>query len=254
VRSIDEATTATRAYLTLMDAIVAAGIERNLSLKLTQLGLEVDRATCVDNLRRILDPGQRDGFFVRIDMENSPFTQVTLDVFETLWQQGYRNIGVVLQACLHRSEQDVRRMNELQARVRLVKGAYKEPQTAAYQLKSEVDEAYRRLMRVLLDAGNYPAIATHDETMLRTACAYAGRTRHRAGAVRVSDAVRGAAGSADDAGRRGSQDAHLCAIRTRMVPVFHAPAGRAAGECRFRHSRDPGRAVRVGAGVSAPPW
>jgi len=173
VRSIDEATTATRAYLTLMDAIVAAGIERNLSLKLTQLGLEVDRATCVDNLRRILDPGQRDGFFVRIDMENSPFTQVTLDVFETLWQQGYRNIGVVLQACLHRSEQDVRRMNELQARVRLVKGAYKEPQTAAYQLKSEVDEAYRRLMRVLLDAGNYPAIATHDETMLRTACAYA---------------------------------------------------------------------------------
>jgi len=172
VRSIDEATTATRAYLTLMDAIVAAGIERNLSLKLTQLGLEVDRATCIDNLRRILDPGQRDGFFVRIDMENSPFTQVTLDVFETLWQQGYRNIGVVLQACLHRSEQDVRRMNELQARVRLVKGAYKEPQTAAYQLKSEVDEAYRRLMRVLLDAGNYPAIATHDETMLRSACDY----------------------------------------------------------------------------------
>jgi proline dehydrogenase len=90
-----------------------------------------------------------------------------------LWQLGYRNIGVVLQACLHRSEQDVQRMNALQARVRLVKGAYKEPQEAAYQLKSEVDDAYRRLMRILLDEGNYPAIATHDETMLQSACAYA---------------------------------------------------------------------------------
>ena len=173
VRTIAEAATATRAYLALMDAIVASGIERNLSLKLTQLGLDVDRATCVDNLRRILDPGRTHGFFVRIDMENSPYTQVTLDVFETLWQLGYRNIGVVLQACLHRSGQDVERMNALQARVRLVKGAYKEPQKAAYQLKAEVDEAYRRLMRRLLDEGTFPAIATHDEQMLRSACSYA---------------------------------------------------------------------------------
>jgi len=173
VRTIEAASSATRAYLTLIDAIVAADIERNLSLKLTQLGLDVDRATCVDNLRRILDPGQRHGFFVRIDMENSPYTQVTLDVFETLWQLGYRNIGVVLQACLIRSEQDVRRMNALQARVRLVKGAYKEPQKAAYQHKAEVDDAYRRLMRLLLDEGQYPAIATHDEAMLQDACAYA---------------------------------------------------------------------------------
>ena len=173
VRTIDEATAATQVYLGLMDAIVASGIERNLSLKLTQLGLDVDRATCIDNLRRILDPAQAHAFFVRIDMENSPYTQATLDVFETLWQLGYRNIGVVLQACLHRSEQDVQRMNALQARVRLVKGAYKEPQEAAYQLKSEVDDAYRRLMRILLDEGNYPAIATHDETMLQSACAYA---------------------------------------------------------------------------------
>jgi proline dehydrogenase len=173
VRTIDEATAATKAYLALMDAIVASGIERNLSLKLTQLGVDVDRATCIDNLRRILDPAQAHAFFVRIDMENSPYTQVTLDVFETLWQLGYRNIGVVLQACLHRSEQDVQRMNALQARVRLVKGAYKEPQKAAFQHKAEVDEAYRRLMRILLDQGNYPAIATHDEEMLRSACAYA---------------------------------------------------------------------------------
>ena len=79
---------------------MASGIERNISLKLTQLGVDVDRATCVDNLRRILDPAQRHGFFVRIDMENSPYTDVTLEVFETLWQQEYRNIGLALQACL----------------------------------------------------------------------------------------------------------------------------------------------------------
>jgi proline dehydrogenase len=173
VRTIEEAAAATRAYLDLMNAIVLSGIERNLSLKLTQLGVDVDRATCVDNLRRILDAGQKHEFFVRIDMENSPYTQVTLDVFETLWQLGYRNIGVVLQACLHRSDQDVRRMNALQARVRLVKGAYKEPQKAAYQHKADVDDAYARLMRILLDEGNYPAIATHDEEMIRSACRYA---------------------------------------------------------------------------------
>ena len=173
VRTIDEAAAATRTYLSLIESIVSSGIERNLSLKLTQLGVDVDRATCVDNLRRILDPAQRHGFFVRIDMENSPYTDVTLEVFETLWQQEYRNVGVALQACLLRTEQDVRRMNELGARVRLVKGAYKEPSTVAYQRKSDVDDAYLRLMRLLLDAGHYPAIATHDERMLDATCAYA---------------------------------------------------------------------------------
>ena len=173
VRTIDEAAAATRTYLSLIESIVSSGIERNLSLKLTQLGVDVDRATCVDNLRRILDPAQRHGFFVRIDMENSPYTDVTLEVFETLWRQEYRNVGVALQSCLLRTEKDVRRMNELGARVRLVKGAYKEPATVAYQHKSEVDDAYLRLMRLLLDAGHYPAIATHDERMLDATCAYA---------------------------------------------------------------------------------
>src|SRR5687768_7292223 len=116
------AAAATREYVGLIDVIVASGIERNISLKLTQLGVDVDRATCVDNLRRILDSAQRHGFFVRIDMENSPYTEVTLEVFETLWRQDYRNVGVALQACLFRTEKDVRRMNELGARVRLVKG------------------------------------------------------------------------------------------------------------------------------------
>ena len=173
VRSIDEAAAATREYVRLIDVIVAAGIERNLSLKLTQLGVDVDRATCVDNLRRILDPAQRHGFFVRIDMENSPYTQVTLDVFETMWQQEYRNLGVALQSGLYRTEKDVRRMNELGARVRLVKGAYKEPASAAYPKKKDVDVAFERLMRLLLDGGTYPAIATHDEALIAATRAYA---------------------------------------------------------------------------------
>ena len=166
VRTIEEATAATKEYVRLIDVLVASGIERNISLKLTQLGVDIDRATCVDNLRRILEPAQRHEFFVRIDMENSPYTAVTLDVFETLWQQQYRNIGVALQAALHRTEQDVRRMNELGARVRLVKGAYKEPASVALQQKTDVDAAYVRLMRLLLTEGNYPAIATHDEAIL----------------------------------------------------------------------------------------
>ena len=164
VASIAEADAATRAYINVLEKVAAAGIERNISLKLTQLGLTVDRATCVDNLRRILDAAT--AFFVRIDMENSPFTAVTLEVFETMWQQGYRNVGVVLQSCLPRSEADAARMNELGARVRLVKGAYKEPRGVAYQSKADVDAAFVRIMKALLASGTYPAIATHDPSML----------------------------------------------------------------------------------------
>jgi proline dehydrogenase len=182
VTTADEAAAATREYIRMIDVLVAAGIERNISLKLTQLGLTVDRATCVDNLRRILDPAQRHGFFVRIDMENSPYTEATLKVFETMWQQEYRNVGVALQSGLYRTEQDVRRMNELGARVRLVKGAYKEPASVAYQQKADVDAAFARLMRMLLDEGTYPAIATHDEALLDATRAYAaerGIDKHR---------------------------------------------------------------------------
>src|SRR4051794_39918673 len=173
VGSIDEADVATRVYLEVIDKIVAAGIGRNISLKLTQLGLTIDRATCVDNLRRILDAAGKHEFFVRIDMENSPFTQVTLDVFETMWQQGYRNAGVVLQSCLPRSVRDAARMNALGARVRLVKGAYKEPKDTAYQSKADVDAAFVRIMRLLLSSGTYPAIATHDEAMIASTKSYA---------------------------------------------------------------------------------
>ncbi|HZB26280.1 MAG TPA: proline dehydrogenase family protein [Vicinamibacterales bacterium] len=166
VATMAEADAATRAYLRIIDRIVGSGIGRNLSLKLTQLGLTVDRATCVDNLRRILDAAQRHAFFVRIDMENSAYTEITLDIFETIWQQGYRNAGVVLQSYLRRSVEDARRMNRLGARVRLVKGAYKEPRGVAHQRKADVDAAFVEIMKILLEEGAYPAIATHDPDML----------------------------------------------------------------------------------------
>ena len=165
-----DADAASRDYMGVIDAIIPAGIGRNLSLKLSQLGLSVDRAAATDNLRRILDHAQE--FFVRIDMESSEYTDPTLQVFETLWQQGYRDIGIVLQADLRRSEQDVERMIALGARVRLVKGAYREPSAVAFQKKSEVDAAYVRLLERLLLHGHYPAIATHDSAMINSACRY----------------------------------------------------------------------------------
>ena len=180
VGSLAAADAATREYMRIIDAVVAAGIGRNLSLKLTQLGLDVDRASAVDNLRKIFD--RAEGFFIRIDMESSAYTDVTLDIFETLWNHGYRSMGVVLQSELHRSEQDARRIIGLGARIRLVKGAYREPKSIAHQKKADVDAAYVRLMKLLLSEGNYPAIATHDPEMIAVAKKYA--AEHRIGADR----------------------------------------------------------------------
>lgn len=173
VATAEEADAAAREYLRIFDVIVQSGIERNVSVKLTQLGLDVDRATCVDNLRRILEPASAHDFFVRIDMESSTYTSVTLQIFETLWGQGYRNVGLVLQSCLLRTDDDLERINQLGARIRLVKGAYKEPKTVAYQKKSDVDAAFVRQMQRLLDVGHFPAIATHDPAMIAATRAYA---------------------------------------------------------------------------------
>ena len=174
LNSLVQAENATREYLDIIDATVGSGIGRNLSIKLTQLGIDVDRASCVDNLRRVLDKGEANGFFIRLDMEGSKYTSVTLEVFETLWGLGYREVGVVLQAALFRTEEDLTRMTRLGARVRLVKGAYEEPKTIAHQKKHDVDEAYSRFMRILLVSGNYPAFATHDPAMHALALKWAG--------------------------------------------------------------------------------
>ncbi len=173
VASADEALAATKAYIAVIEAIQASGVGRNVSLKLTQLGLDIDQATCIDNLRRILDVAKAGDFFVRIDMENSPYTDRTLDTFETLWNIGYHNVGVVIQSYLKRSMDDIRRVNALGARVRLVKGAYREPANVAYQQKADVDRAFVDQMQVLLAEGTYPAIATHDPAMIDATTAFA---------------------------------------------------------------------------------
>jgi len=177
VTRLSEAEAAAQQYRRIIEAIAGAGIGRNLSVKLTQLGLDVDPATCIDDLRRILDPAQRHECFVRIDMESSAYTAVTLDIFETLWQQGYHNVGIVLQSYLRRSERDLIRVNALGARVRLVKGAYNEPKQVAYHKKADVDAAFVRMMDTLFREGTYPAIATHDVVLIEEAKQRAARIR-----------------------------------------------------------------------------
>ena len=166
VTTREEATRSTREYMAMVEAIAKAGISRNISVKLTQLGLDIDRATAVDNIRRVLDVASRLDFFVRIDMEGSAYTDPTLEAVSSLWGIGSHNIGVVIQSYLKRSPEDLRRVLALGMRVRLVKGAYREPKDIAFQDKEDVDRAFAELMRTLLAEGTYPAIATHDPAMI----------------------------------------------------------------------------------------
>jgi len=166
VASLEAAAAATAAYVGTLDHIAPSGIGRNLSVKLTQLGLDVDPATAIDNLRRLLDAAEAQQFFIRVDMEGSAYTEATLATLETAWRIGYRNVGAVVQSYLRRSRADVERLNELGMPVRLVKGAYREPRDVAFQRKEEVDAAFVSLMEILLAAGTRPAIATHDPAMI----------------------------------------------------------------------------------------
>lgn len=153
-------------YVEVMDRIAAEGLDANVSLKFTQLGQAISESFLAENLTPILERSRRDDVFVRFDMESSAYTQRTLDAFEKLWTDGWRNIGVVLQAYLRRTAGDVARMNQLGARVRLCKGAYDEPSSIAFKERSDVVRNFVQLMRELVDHGNYPGIATHDEELI----------------------------------------------------------------------------------------
>ena len=169
VEGASDAEGAVRAYLDALEAIAHEGIEGSISLKLTQLGLDVSRDVAVTHLRTILDRARELGIFVRIDMESSAYTQRTLDVHQELWSAGYRNVGIVLQAYLYRTADDVDRAIEHGVGVRLCKGAYLEPARVAYPHKADVDANYERLMRKLLVGGQRPAIATHDAVLIQKA-------------------------------------------------------------------------------------
>ena len=163
-------------YLRMLDGLAASGAEINVSVKLTQMGFDIDEDLCADNLRRILTKTRDLGGFVRIDMESSAYTQRTLDFFERHLLPGFReHTGVVIQSCLRRSAADVARMIELGVRVRLCKGAYLEPADVAFPDKKDVDRQYATLMEQLLRHGNYPGLATHDIRMIEHARAFVTR-------------------------------------------------------------------------------
>lgn len=173
VHSEGPAIRAADVYVRVLDEIQARGLKANVSLKFTQLGQDISDAFLKKNLGRVLEKANEAGIFIRFDMEGSDYTQRTLDAFERLWSDGWRDIGVVLQAYLKRSAGDVARMNELGARVRLCKGAYAEPARVAYQEPSEVDRNFIELMQMLVADGNYPGIATHDQRMVDATIAFA---------------------------------------------------------------------------------
>jgi proline dehydrogenase len=144
---------------------IPEGVDRNVSIKLTSLGLDIEETFCLEQVASILDAARAVKGFVRIDMEGSKHTQRTIDAFQRL-RRDYDNVGIVLQAYLRRTEQDVRQAVERGDRVRLCKGAYKEPPEIAFTRMDDIRESYRKCAHLLLDKGNYPAIATHDEGLI----------------------------------------------------------------------------------------
>jgi len=169
-----EARAAGESYIAMLDRIHEQKADANVSVKLTAMGLDISEDLCVATMHKILQRARDYGSFVRIDMESSEYTQRTIDLFEQRLYPAYReNVGIVLQSYLYRTFADVERAILIKARVRLCKGAYKEPETVAFPEKKDVDASYVRCMHELMLHGNYPGIATHDEAIIREAKRFA---------------------------------------------------------------------------------
>jgi proline dehydrogenase len=169
-----EARAAGDSYVAMLDRIHEQKADANVSVKLTAMGLDVSEDLCVSIMQKILQRAREYQTFVRIDMESSEYTQRTLDLFEQRLYPAYReNVGIVLQSYLYRTFADAQRANLIKARVRLCKGAYKEPETVAFPDKKDVDSTYVRCMHELMLKGNYPGIATHDEAIIKEAKRFA---------------------------------------------------------------------------------
>ena len=175
VTSVDAARAAADQYVATLDALAANGLDRNASLKLSQMGLQLDPAVCRDNVTRILTRAAEREAFIRIDMEDHATTDATLALWRELrpLNAGRGDSGVVIQAALRRSPGDVEALIAERARVRLCKGAYVEPSAVAYPDKADVDAAYETLMLRLLRDGTFPALATHDERLIARVVAVA---------------------------------------------------------------------------------
>jgi len=172
VTSLDEAAAARDEYLRVIEGMSQSGAEANVSLKLTQFGLDLSPDACHANVAQLVARAAELGAFVRVDMESSGYTQRTLDLVTDLHAR-YGAVGVVIQAYLYRSRNDIEKLCARAIRVRLCKGAYLEPASVAFPRKSDVDRHFVELMKLLLCRGAYPAIATHDEKIIRQTEAYA---------------------------------------------------------------------------------
>ena len=174
----EEALSAVDMAIRSVERIALDEIRGNISVKPTQLGLGIEVDFCLANMERILTRAREvgkgdDEIFVRVDMESSDYTEKTIGLIEALWEKGFRNVGTVIQSYLHRSPGDIARLTALGSRVRLVKGAYNEPAGVAYPDKADVDRKFVEEMKTLLAAGHYPAIATHDDSMIAATRRYA---------------------------------------------------------------------------------
>lgn len=172
VKDRETADKAVQAYLDLLEAIPKSGINSHVSLKLTQMGLDIDPEYCYQNIVKIVSKAKEQGNFVRIDMEGSPHTQRTLDLFCRL-REKFDNVGIVIQAYLFRSEKDVQDLNRIKAKIRLCKGAYKEPKEIAIKKMKDIRANFIKLTELLFREGVYPAIATHDDKLIKWAKEYA---------------------------------------------------------------------------------
>ena len=152
----------------VLDAIDEHGLRgvANLSVKPTSLGLGLDLEFAYENIRQLATRARDHGLFMRLDMENSPYTDRTLQVYRRLRDEGFDNVGIVLQAMLHRCEQDVRDLMEYRPSIRLCKGIYREPRHLAWTGREEIRDSFKRLLRLILENGMYCAIATHDDPLL----------------------------------------------------------------------------------------
>jgi proline dehydrogenase len=161
-------------YLRILDRIQEQRLDANVSLKLTAMGLDIAEDLCVAHMHDVLERAQAYGNFVRLDMESSAYTERTLSLFEARLYPSYKaHVGIVLQSYLYRTFADVERANQIGCRVRLCKGAYKEPASVAYPEKRDVDANYVKCAQELLQRGNYPGMATHDPAMIEAVKRYA---------------------------------------------------------------------------------
>ncbi len=173
VTNKEQAEKARDAYIELMGNINTVGLNSNVSLKLTQMGLDIDDSYCHENVVKIVKTAVEYKNFVRIDMEGSRYTQRTIDIFEKIHRVYPENIGMVIQSYLYRSKEDIIHAIENRHRIRLCKGAYKEPPDIAFPDKRDVNKNYEEMAKDLILKGNYPAIATHDERLINIAESFA---------------------------------------------------------------------------------